>query len=110
MVVVWRLRDRLRHRYVNGYTDRVTLTMCVFGFAEDPFQGTLRLSVLCDSIRRDVLGDESIRISAFRLAPTEEEIEEDDTVEGVNGDDGTRRSKTFTINWTPRGLKTPTGI
>ena len=34
---------------------------------EDPFQGTLRLSILCDSIRRDVLGDEPIRSTAFRL-------------------------------------------
>ncbi|CAJ1946912.1 unnamed protein product [Cylindrotheca closterium] len=34
---------------------------------EDPFQGTLRLSVLCDSIRRDVLADEMIRNTAFQL-------------------------------------------
>jgi predicted membrane chloride channel (bestrophin family) len=34
---------------------------------EEPFQGTLRLSILCDTIRRDVLGDEHIRSSAFRL-------------------------------------------
>lgn len=33
---------------------------------EDPFQGTLRLSVLCDTIRRDVLADEVIRSTAFR--------------------------------------------
>lgn len=32
---------------------------------EDPFQGTLRLSVLCDTIRRDVLADELIRSTAF---------------------------------------------
>ena len=32
---------------------------------EDPFQGTLRLSVLCDTIRRDVLADEIIRNTAF---------------------------------------------
>lgn len=32
---------------------------------EDPFQGTLRLSVLCDAIRRDVLADEVIRNTAF---------------------------------------------
>ena len=32
---------------------------------EDPFQGTLRLSVLCDTIRRDVLADEVIRGTAF---------------------------------------------
>eukprot|EP00554_Chaetoceros_debilis_P010476 CAMPEP_0194109424 /NCGR_PEP_ID=MMETSP0150-20130528/8912_1 /TAXON_ID=122233 /ORGANISM="Chaetoceros debilis, Strain MM31A-1" /LENGTH=519 /DNA_ID=CAMNT_0038798371 /DNA_START=876 /DNA_END=2435 /DNA_ORIENTATION=- len=34
---------------------------------EDPFQGTLRLSILCDAIRRDVLGDELIRSTAFVL-------------------------------------------
>lgn len=34
---------------------------------EDPFQGTLRLSILCDAIRRDVLGDEIIRNTAFAL-------------------------------------------
>merc|ERR1712238_504724 len=32
---------------------------------EDPFQKTLRLSVLCDTIRRDVLADEVIRSTAF---------------------------------------------
>jgi len=32
---------------------------------EDPFQGTLRLSILCDTIRRDVLADEMIRNTAF---------------------------------------------
>lgn len=40
---------------------------------EEPFQGALRLSILCDTIRRDVLGDEHIRSSAFRL---EESIRE----------------------------------
>ena len=34
---------------------------------EDPFQGTLRLSILCDAIRRDVQGDEIIRNTAFTL-------------------------------------------
>lgn len=32
---------------------------------EDPFQGSLRLSILCDAIRRDVIGEGSIRESAF---------------------------------------------
>lgn len=36
---------------------------------EDPFQGTLRLSILCDAIRRDVLADELIRDTAFNLDP-----------------------------------------
>ena len=36
---------------------------------EDPFQGSLRLSILCDAIRRDVLGnyDDHERDSAFAL-------------------------------------------
>lgn len=34
---------------------------------EDPFQGTLRLSVLCDLIRRDVLADEMVRNTAFNI-------------------------------------------
>jgi len=32
---------------------------------EDPFQGALRLSILCDAIRRDVVGEEIIRNTAF---------------------------------------------
>ena len=43
---------------------------------EDPFQGTLRLSVLCDTIRRDVLADEVIRSTAF-----EKEDARDDTTQ-----------------------------
>jgi len=35
---------------------------------EDPFQGKLRLSVLCDQIRRDVLENEVIMESAFKLS------------------------------------------
>ena len=34
---------------------------------EDPFQGTLRLSVLCDTIRRDVLAHEVFRYTAFSV-------------------------------------------
>lgn len=44
---------------------------------EDPFQGTLRLSIMCDTIRRDVLADESIRSSAFQLETEEPELELD---------------------------------
>lgn len=36
---------------------------------EDPFQGTLRLSILCDAIRRDVLADDFTRGTAFTLDP-----------------------------------------
>lgn len=51
------------------------------GYAiEDPFQGTLRLSILCDIIRRDVYGDEIIRSTAFDLkdSNSEEDDDEDD--------------------------------
>jgi predicted membrane chloride channel (bestrophin family) len=54
---------------------------------EDPFQGTLRLSIMCDMVRRDVLGDESIRSTAFELEMEGDAIngegadEEDDTEE-----------------------------
>jgi len=44
---------------------------------EDPFQGTLRLSIMCDTIRRDVLADENIRGTAFQ-------IEVPDTTNGVS--------------------------
>lgn len=32
---------------------------------EDPFQGSLRLSILCDAIRRDVMGETDARHTAF---------------------------------------------
>mmetsp|Transcript_5699 Transcript_5699/g.12660 ORF Transcript_5699/g.12660 Transcript_5699/m.12660 type:complete len:287 (+) Transcript_5699:105-965(+) len=32
---------------------------------EDPFQGSLRLSILCDAIRRDVIGETQARQTAF---------------------------------------------
>jgi hypothetical protein len=40
---------------------------------EDPFQGTLRLSVLCDMIRRDVMGDEVTRSTAFEIEDLDKE-------------------------------------
>ena len=49
------------------------LAWCLFGIyeigtrIEDPFQGTLRLSVYCDAIRRDVLADSIARDTAFIL-------------------------------------------
>jgi len=39
---------------------------------EDPFQKTLRLSILCNAIRRDVLGETEYRISAFSLDDSSE--------------------------------------
>lgn len=49
---------------------------------EDPFQGTLRLSIYCDAIRRDVLTDSIARDTAFELedeskVPVNEEGDED---------------------------------
>mmetsp|Transcript_18923 Transcript_18923/g.31318 ORF Transcript_18923/g.31318 Transcript_18923/m.31318 type:complete len:472 (-) Transcript_18923:79-1494(-) len=38
---------------------------------EDPFQGSLRLSNLCDAIRRDVIGESSVRESAFAVDKVE---------------------------------------
>lgn len=32
---------------------------------EDPFQGSLRLSTLCEDIRQDILEDDDVRESAF---------------------------------------------
>ena len=61
---------------------------------EDPFQGTLRLSILCDAIRRDVIADEVIRNTAFKLTePVKEELkktvddddeDDDDNLDGAN--------------------------
>lgn len=34
---------------------------------EDPFQGSIRLSILCDNIRRDVFGDTYSRDTAFKF-------------------------------------------
>jgi hypothetical protein len=48
---------------------------------EDPFQGTLRLSIYCDAIRRDVLADAIVRDTAFDL-----DGEAQDT-ENVDGDE-----------------------
>ena len=62
------------------------------GYAiEDPFQGTLRLSILCETIRRDVLGDETIRKSAFDLdssvhhSDDDKEDADNDTYDSTNG-------------------------
>jgi predicted membrane chloride channel (bestrophin family) len=41
---------------------------------EDPFQKTLRLSILCNAIRRDVLGETEYRISAFSLDDSSEHM------------------------------------
>lgn len=43
---------------------------------EDPFQGTLRLSILCDTIRRDVLEGEYTRGTAFILEPDRDKVSE----------------------------------
>lgn len=51
---------------------------------EDPFQGTLRLSILCDAIRRDVLADEVIRGTAFVVE--DEEREGKEKTDKINGE------------------------
>ena len=54
---------------------------------EDPFQGTLRLSILCDAIRRDVVGDELIRNTAFTLAKEAKKGDVGETIKGGVDDD-----------------------
>ena len=44
---------------------------------EDPFQGSLRLSILCDAIRKDVLGETLERESAFDLDDTWDDYDKD---------------------------------
>jgi len=46
---------------------------------EDPFQGTLRLSVLCDTIRRDVFAHEVFRSTAFDVKSGDENAATDET-------------------------------
>lgn len=70
---------------------------------EDPFQGTLRLSILCDAVRRDVLADEFVRESAFydyekESANGVDEDDDDDEYEGEDDDDGRRRKTRPTVN------------
>ena len=53
---------------------------------EDPFQGSLRLSILCDTIRRDVMGS-PFRTTAFELVDdlptsTDDDDDDDDDKEG----------------------------
>lgn len=47
---------------------------------EDPFQGTLRLSIYCDAIRRDVLADAIARDTAF-------DLEEEGKSSALDGDE-----------------------
>jgi predicted membrane chloride channel (bestrophin family) len=55
---------------------------------EDPFQGTLRLSILCDTVRRDVLADEFVRETAFVIEGSEDlQYDDDDEREGLDDDD-----------------------
>ena len=43
---------------------------------EDPFQGSLRLSILCDAIRRDVVNTDVTRQSAFGIDDAIDELED----------------------------------
>ena len=85
------------------------------GYAiEDPFQGTLRLSIICDTIRRDVLGDEIIRGTAFDLNVKSaiDDEDDDDDEEGEDDDPGTRSKKVIslrTINGSKNGKKAGDG-
>eukprot|EP00546_Thalassionema_frauenfeldii_P003933 CAMPEP_0178923062 /NCGR_PEP_ID=MMETSP0786-20121207/16509_1 /TAXON_ID=186022 /ORGANISM="Thalassionema frauenfeldii, Strain CCMP 1798" /LENGTH=410 /DNA_ID=CAMNT_0020597513 /DNA_START=282 /DNA_END=1514 /DNA_ORIENTATION=+ len=64
---------------------------------EDPFQGTLRLSILCDTVRRDVLADEFARKTAFKLDDNLEEEEEEEEGEGESEDSEHRKGKRKTL-------------
>jgi hypothetical protein len=71
---------------------------------EDPFQGTLRLSIMCDTIRRDVLADESIRSTAFVL----EQSGERSTIPFVNsvvGSSSPPSNSPISTSATTRGLE-----
>lgn len=57
---------------------------------EDPFQGSLRLSILCDAIRKDVLGETRERESAYLLQDT---WQDEDEASGVDDDDKDRTLK-----------------
>mmetsp|Transcript_34792 Transcript_34792/g.70379 ORF Transcript_34792/g.70379 Transcript_34792/m.70379 type:complete len:355 (-) Transcript_34792:162-1226(-) len=65
---------------------------------EDPFQGTLRLSVLCDAIRKDVLGAATDRDTAYSVK--EGEIQDEDW-SSVTGDTS---SSTTSIDRTVKSL------
>ena len=73
---------------------------------EDPFQGTLRLSIICDIIRRDVLGDEIIRSTAFDMSDQEsvkDDDEEDDDEKGYYFDDDDGESESSSDGKTASG-------
>jgi predicted membrane chloride channel (bestrophin family) len=68
---------------------------------EDPFQGSLRLSILCDTIRRDVLEGEFTRGTAFVLDPeTDRAGEKPDDQEERDSDESYEES-----NLTPSAKK-----
>ena len=59
---------------------------------EDPFQGSLRLSILCDAIRKDVLGETLERESAWDLDDLDDEKEDEVEIETSNGSDDMKDS------------------
>jgi predicted membrane chloride channel (bestrophin family) len=70
---------------------------------EDPFQGTLRLSIMCDSIRRDVLEDEYTRGTAFTLEPETKMQVDDEIFAGVrDSDERYEESPTMSVNPTQK--------
>jgi len=76
---------------VKDFGLKTCITMCIMSWLmfgvyqigysiEDPFQGSIRLSILCDNIRRDVLGDGfggslNLRETAFQMPVVNEEEE-----------------------------------
>jgi predicted membrane chloride channel (bestrophin family) len=69
----------------------------------DPFQGSLRLSILCDTIRRDVLADDFTRSSAFDVL--EEPKEEKSKPIGEGGDENYEESETVSLDEEVNGAK-----
>jgi ion channel-forming bestrophin family protein len=72
---------------------------------EDPFQGTLRLSVLCDAIRRDVLADEVIRNTAFETSEDEDQKADTPSSDGIGGSqaDGAEKDDRVDYEFSPIG-------
>lgn len=67
---------------------------------EDPFQGTLRLSILCDTVRRDVLADEFVRETAFFAEGAGDQgDDDDDEMESPDDDESSRDSNRKTLRF-----------
>ena len=61
----------LQPSHFNPFFLRMLFGVYEIGYSiEDPFQNTLRLSILCDQIRRDILDNEIIMGSAYQVSKT----------------------------------------